>query len=43
MGIMVVAYLALGVIDMLEGDWRRGVSAVLLGIVQLIIFGEKLK
>lgn len=37
---MIVSFFGLGVCDCLARNWRTGAASLLLGIVQLIIFGK---
>ena len=38
---MIASFFGLGVMDCLTKNWKTGLASILLGLVQLLIFGGK--
>lgn len=40
---MVTSFFGLGIIDCWSKNWKTGIASLLLGVVQLLVFGRVLK
>jgi len=38
---MIASFFGFGIMDCLTKNWRTGLASILLGVVQLLIFGSK--
>jgi hypothetical protein len=38
---MIISFFGLGIMDCLTKNWRTGIASILLGLIQLLIFGVK--